>query len=140
MHVFSNFVEFINTCLLLAVPTSTPPPPIDNSVPNKPTLSLNTTGSTTAQPPTGTMPINTQQACLTARNLTEAWRMDHNGSDIRPGLPPYSYPHIRYACDLHKDFGWFRFTGQAGILTKMSLYLVACLYVCCSWTIYSLCV
>ncbi|XP_067934814.1 oncoprotein-induced transcript 3 protein-like [Watersipora subatra] len=55
--------------------------------------------------------IPTPHECLTATNLTESWRMDHNGSDIRPGGPHSSGG---YTCDMHKDLQWFRFSGAAG--------------------------
>lgn len=48
--------------------------------------------------------------CYSATNLTEAWRTD-NGSGIRPGGP---HSANGYACDLHDDLQWFRFTGAAG--------------------------
>ena len=57
--------------------------------------------------------IPTQPAeCLTAKNLTQSWRSDHKGRNIRPGGPHSS--RFGYNCDLHKDLQWFRFSGQAG--------------------------
>ena len=53
------------------------------------------------------------EECLTATNLTEAWRMDHNGSGIQPrGFTISTYQG--YACDLNPALNWFRFTGEAG--------------------------
>ena len=49
--------------------------------------------------------------CITATNLSEAWRTDYNGSDIKGGGLNTSRG---YACDLRKNLGWFRFTGAAG--------------------------
>ena len=51
------------------------------------------------------------QECLSARNLSESWRLDHSGSDIKGGGPK---AYNGWACDLRKDFGWFRFVGAAG--------------------------
>ena len=51
------------------------------------------------------------QKCLTATNFTQHWRTDHEGRDLRGGGP---HSVSGYACDLHKDLGWFRFTGLAG--------------------------
>ena len=51
------------------------------------------------------------QECLSARNLSESWRLDHSGSDIKGGGPN---AQSGWACDLRKDFGWFRFVGAAG--------------------------
>ncbi|XP_067952069.1 uncharacterized protein [Watersipora subatra] len=56
--------------------------------------------------------IGDLQACQTATNLTRSWRMDHNGSDIRPGFGPHA--NDGYACDFHENLKWFRFTGEAG--------------------------
>ena len=50
--------------------------------------------------------------CLTATNLTQYWRTEHNGRGIKGGGPHASA--VGYACDLHSGLGWFRFTGLAG--------------------------
>ena len=60
---------------------------------------------------TNLQPLPTE--CLTATNLTESWRLDHKGSDIRPGGP---HSLSGWACDLHKDLKWFRFSGDGGTL------------------------
>lgn len=50
--------------------------------------------------------------CMTARNLTESWRLDQKGSGIRPGGP---HSNGGWACDLYRyDTRWFRFAGAAG--------------------------
>ncbi|XP_067944635.1 uncharacterized protein [Watersipora subatra] len=59
-------------------------------------------------PFTATIPVE----CRTAQNLSEYWRMEHHGGDIRPRLDPES--EIGYACDLHESLEWFRFVGAAG--------------------------
>ena len=51
------------------------------------------------------------EECSTATNLTEAWRMDHNGSNIKPIR---STKPNGYACDLNPTLNWFRFTSRAG--------------------------
>ena len=76
-------------------------------VPN-PTTAVTTT--TTAVSKLATMPPQLFE-CLTATNLTQSWRLDHEGSDIRPG-GPHSYDG--YACDFHKNLQWFRFSGEGG--------------------------
>ena len=58
------------------------------------------------------------QECLHATNLTEPWRMDHNGSNIRPFGPHTS---SGYACDLYSHLRWFRFTGKAGNVKIISI-------------------
>ena len=60
------------------------------------------------------------QECLSARNLSESWRLDHSGSDIKGGGPK---AYNGWACDLRKDFGWFRFVGAAG--KKATAWLLA---------------
>ena len=51
------------------------------------------------------------EPCLSATNLTEAWRKDHDGKNIKPGG---AHSQSKYACDLYKELEWFRFTGYAG--------------------------
>ena len=48
------------------------------------------------------------EECQTAINLTEYWRRDNNGGDIKPGG--------MYNCDpqVMTPRQWFRFTGDAG--------------------------
>ena len=60
------------------------------------------------------------EPCLFARNFTESWRLDHDGKQIKPGGP---HSWNGYACDLHKDIQWFRFTGAAGKLCYVSVKL-----------------
>ena len=50
--------------------------------------------------------------CLTATNFTQSWRLDHKGSDIRPGGPDAN--RIGWACEVRKDLQWFRFSGEGG--------------------------
>jgi len=72
---------------------------------------LSPTIPTTTTPLPTTTPPPTPLECLTATNFTEPWRRDHNGSNVKPGGP-----HSRkgYACDVHNDTAWFRFTSEAG--------------------------
>ena len=83
---------------------------------------LNDIFSSTAQTP---IPTTTRPPeCLAATNLSEYWRRDNNGTNIKPGGN-----HSRstgYACDLHKDLKWFRFTGDAGMFSLM-LLMYGCL-------------
>ena len=75
------------------------------------TVAISTKSSATTMP---TVPSKTQvylPECLSAKNLTGSWRLDHNGSHIRPG-GDHSYDG--HTCDLHRDLEWFRFTGKAG--------------------------
>ena len=67
--------------------------------------------------------------CLTATNLTQSWRLDHKGSDIRPG-GPHSYNN--WACDLHKDLQWFRFSGDGGIMFihHLFIYVISLFLIC----------
>ena len=51
--------------------------------------------------------------CLSATNLTESWRMDHDGKDLRGG-GPNAHSSSGRACDFRKSLQWFRFTGAAG--------------------------
>ena len=60
--------------------------------------------------PSATLTPTTQ--CLSATNLTESWRMDHDGQDLK-GSGPNAYNGV-YACDFRKELQWFRFTGAAG--------------------------
>ena len=50
--------------------------------------------------------------CLSATNLTDSWRMDHDGKDLRGGGP--NARSNGWACDFRKSLQWFRFTGAAG--------------------------
>ena len=63
---------------------------------------------TTAQTTTTTSPQ--PEECQSAINLTEFWRLDHNGSSYRPGGS--------YNCDTSRMISrgrpWFRFSGSAG--------------------------
>lgn len=56
--------------------------------------------------------------CQTATNLTQSWRMEHNGGGIRGGGPNAYFntsgSNQGYACDLRRSLGWFRFAGPAG--------------------------
>ena len=60
-----------------------------------------------------------EQACASAVNLTDSWRLDHTGSNIM---------NKGYTCDLQSKLQWFRFQGAAGIscvilLTLMRVYI-----------------
>lgn len=73
---------------------------------------INTTTTTTKLSKTTSTPIILPiKECLSAVNLTEAWRRDYNGSGIRP-------IRNRYKCDLGSMIAsgrpWFRFAGEAG--------------------------
>ena len=77
------------------------------------------TETTTSVPAVSTTSIYSD--CQTATNLTESWRMDHNGTDIKPGGPN---SFRGYACDLRHSLGWFRFTGSAGKVPSAELIIV----------------
>ena len=62
------------------------------------------------QSQTTTQPTPVQ--CLSATNLTDSWRMDHNGQDLKGGGP--NAHSSGWACDFRKSLQWFRFTGAAG--------------------------
>ena len=53
-----------------------------------------------------------ESPCITATNLSEEWRADHDASDIKGGGPNTKWPG--YACDLRESLQWFRFNGGAG--------------------------
>ena len=71
------------------------------------TMILSSTIQTTTIPTTTTIP----DSCQSATNLTGSWRLNHNGTNLKPGGP---HSKSGYACDFHKDLQWFRFTGSAG--------------------------
>ena len=75
-----------------------------------PTTTTSTTSSTT--PPTTEKPAWVPPQCRSAINLTEIWRRDYLGRDIKPISPS------RYNCDnaymFFEDNPWFRFTAAAG--------------------------
>ena len=72
-----------------------------------------TPSTTTTTPSTTTTTVQpVPEECLIATNLTQSWRLDHKGSNIRPGGP---HSDSGYACDLHKDLHWFRFSGDGGM-------------------------
>jgi len=77
------------------------------------TATATTPTATTTPITTTTLPIEPLQPaeCLTATNFTESWRMEHNGSNYEAGG---ANSLNGYACDLHQDTVWFRFTGAAG--------------------------
>ena len=56
--------------------------------------------------PTTTMKAQPRM-CRTAVNLTESWRLEHKGKNIRP------INNLTYACDLNIK-QWFRFSEGAG--------------------------
>ena len=65
--------------------------------------------STTTTTPSAT---STPSECLTATNLTQTWRLDHKGGNIRPG-GPHSFGG--WTCDFNKGLKWFRFSGDGGM-------------------------
>ena len=80
-------------------------------VTEKTTLPETTTPTATNYTTTGTPNNELPEECLSATNLTESWRMDHNSSHIRPGGPNSDHG---FACDFRPSLQWFRFTGEAG--------------------------
>lgn len=56
-------------------------------------------------------PELTPSQCRSATTLTDSWRLDRNGSNLRPGGPHSMDGH---ACDLHAGLQWFRFSGAGG--------------------------
>lgn len=72
--------------------------------------SVSRTATTTIQTST---PVTLLQACESASNLTQSWRLEYNGDDIRGG-GPNSDPSAGYACDYRSSLQWFRFTADAG--------------------------
>lgn len=80
-----------------------------------------TTPTTTATTTPNTTAVSLPHECQTAVNLTEWWRRDTNGSDIRGKAPQLEIERFRpedifdlYACDFRADLNWFRFSGEAG--------------------------
>ena len=67
--------------------------------------------TTTKEPAEITTTTPTSDPCLLATELSDSWRLDHDGKNIKPGG---DYSLSGYACDLHHELGWFRFTGAAG--------------------------
>ena len=65
------------------------------------TAKLTTTATSTTSP----------SQCLSATNLTDSWRMDHDGKNLK-GRGPNAVSG--WACDFRKSLQWFRFTGAAG--------------------------
>ena len=59
--------------------------------------------------PSTTSPIPSE--CLTAQNLSEPWRVDHNSSDIKPINGYYNGDVVRM---IKEGRPWFRFTAAAG--------------------------
>lgn len=77
------------------------------------------TGTTTPKtiPTTGRAEVDKTTAyeypeCTDAVDFNQSWRLDHNGSHIRPGGHK---SYNGYACDFNTEhIEWFRFTGLAG--------------------------
>lgn len=67
-------------------------------------------GATT---PNKSMTVVQPEECITAKNLTQGWRRIHTGKMVYPPGEDHSH-QSGFACDLHKDLKWFRFTGDAG--------------------------
>ena len=80
----------------------------------KPTTAKPTTAKRTAEPKTTLQPL--PAPCLSAATLTDSWRMDHDGKDLRGGGPKANALDRSdgYACDFRQDLQWFRFSGAAG--------------------------
>ena len=64
----------------------------------------------TTESTTTSAPLPSQ--CLSATNLTDSWRMDHDGKDLKGG-GPNAWSDGR-ACDFRQSLQWFRFAGSAG--------------------------
>ena len=78
------------------------------------TKTITTTPTDMTTPSTTTIPTTTPPSlpveCMNAINLTESWRLDHSGSDIRPINGGWN-------CDtrlINSGRPWFRFSGNAG--------------------------
>lgn len=56
-------------------------------------------------------PLVLNEACSSAVELTESWRLDSEGSHYQPGGPRSSGG---FACDHRKGLQWFRFSGKGG--------------------------
>ena len=83
--------------------TITAKPTTTESIKTAITIKLATTNQTVQPPPA---------ECLSASNITDSWRIDHDGKNLR-GSGPDAHPE-EYACDFRKSLQWFRFTGAAG--------------------------
>ena len=81
------------------------------------TAASSSTPSITTKPTATTTTKLVPSECKVTTNLTESWRLDHSGSDIKPGGPHSS--RIGWNCDLHKDLQWFRFTEKAGNIPQI---------------------
>ena len=85
--------------------------PTTTTIPTTTTTTTIPTTTTTTTIPTTTTPPSLPVECLNAINLTESWRLDHSGSDIRPinGI---------HNCDtrdmINSGRPWFRFLASAG--------------------------
>lgn len=73
----------IPTTLTTTLTTTTNITTIQANTPNN-TIPPTTTIETTTPDLTTPLPVPTPQVCLSAINLTEPWRLDHNGSEILP--------------------------------------------------------
>ena len=49
--------------------------------------------------------------CLSATNLRDSWRIDHDGRNLKPGG---LFSRNGYACDIRNRLQWFRLSGAAG--------------------------
>lgn len=70
-----------------------------------------TTSSTSATRMTSTTAAPSLLPCRTAINLTEPWRMDYSGSNLRPVKGRYNGDTKRMT---KEGRPWFRFSGEAG--------------------------
>ena len=93
-----------------AIKTTTAPPRVTSKLMKTTKLTrvrnkeLTTKSIETVQPPPA--------ECLSATNLTDSWRMDHDGKGLKGGGPNADF--VGRACDFRKSLQWFRFTGAAG--------------------------
>lgn len=81
------------------------------------TPTMPTTVTTTTKRPTVPVPAE----CKTATNLTEGWRLEHNGKKLRPDTLHSDWQN--FGCDFHKDLKWFRFSSFAGKSFKHVWYI-----------------
>ena len=99
---YTAFLKKLNDCMKSKQMQTT-------SVKSTSTSSTITNLPTTTELETTTQPM--PAPCLSATNLTDSWRIDHDGTDLRGGGPNAQYGR---ACDFRKSIQWFRFTGAAG--------------------------
>ena len=99
---YTAFLKKLNNCMKSKQMQTT-------SVKSSSTSSTTTNLPTTTELETTTQPM--PATCLSATNLTDSWRMDHDGKNLK-GRGPNAVSG--WACDFRKSLQWFRFTGAAG--------------------------